>query len=496
MADDLIASARSMTVASDGQFNTIGLPKGGLTPATITAMAGMQLGWGNGLDVSPSVTAAIGKLQGRTSSLISGLPSGAASALGNVGISLATINASTDPAATVTGIKNALATDGIMLDTATETSLTESITAGNKLAQLNAKLMNGGPAIFMQKFNAAKAHINDAIELRKVTDFCSNTSFDKFGKGISNMASLATQGIDGTLGNMKSIGAAMKATGKLFDPANMGSFGKPEGFINQLTKNKMANASGLTAAFSKFGVPMSDLSNPAYQEKIKSAMGSIADPKIMNAVAEQMEVNPFAGLPSATGSSSITENSAGQLLGGATQAPQSTTPAEAAPPADTTVKEEAGTNPTVWAGNNDETLFGKANIKDSKQEKINALDQEISAVNDEVTKFLSEYVDAREAYANASYALEFSKAGVKAEWQAIAEEYKPKILTPYDSIFPKVKEFDNLRSKFPTDSPEWFKWNKIAAVRNSQIKLANDLYRGLVDVKKDILAKIAAAGGS
>ena len=46
MADDIIASAKAMTSVTEGQYQTIGLPKGGLTPATLTAMAGLSQGGG------------------------------------------------------------------------------------------------------------------------------------------------------------------------------------------------------------------------------------------------------------------------------------------------------------------------------------------------------------------------------------------------------------------------------------------------------------------
>ena len=60
---DLIASARSQTTVADGQYVAIGMPKGGLTPATITAMVGMAQGNGVAIDLAANVKTAMDKLQ-------------------------------------------------------------------------------------------------------------------------------------------------------------------------------------------------------------------------------------------------------------------------------------------------------------------------------------------------------------------------------------------------------------------------------------------------
>jgi hypothetical protein len=51
---DIIASARSMTTYTENQFDAIGFPKGGLTPATLTAMVGFSKG--EGLQMNPMVS--------------------------------------------------------------------------------------------------------------------------------------------------------------------------------------------------------------------------------------------------------------------------------------------------------------------------------------------------------------------------------------------------------------------------------------------------------
>ena len=294
---DLIASARSMTVVSDGQYNAIGLPKGGLTPATITAMVGFTQG--QGLERNEKINTAISILQGLSPS---------------------------DPL------------------------YGRAMSAATALNTQASKILNGDPAAFMQKFNTARAHISDSIELKKVTEFCKNQDLSKFGTGMEKFSNLATNGIDGKLGDLGSVANVFKSTGKLFDPSNMETFGTPQGLFDQLSKNKMANATGLNSVLAKNGIPGTELANPAFQEKIKNSFASIKDDATLKAVGEQLEVNnPFAGLPSTTGPTSITQNDAGKLLGGSTA---SADPAVSAAPA------EMNTSPNIWTGVNNTKFFG------------------------------------------------------------------------------------------------------------------------------------------
>lgn len=294
MADDLIASARSMTVVSDGQYNAIGLPKGGLTPATITAMTGFSLG--EGLAKNWKVEAAISILQSLDVS---------------------------DP-----NYSNALA-------------------AASRLEALSDKIMDGGPTVFMQRFNAARGHIGDSIELTKVTEFCKNQDLSKFGTGMNNMSDLTTNGIAGKLGDLNSVGAAFTSSGKLFNTTDMANFGTPQGLYNQISDNKMANATGLNDILSKNGIPSTGLNDPAVQEQVRNSFAGIKDDKQIAALGEQLEVaNPFAGLPGVTGSTSITENNAGRLLGGGP------------PPTPTSPQPEMNVSPNIWSGVNSQQNFG------------------------------------------------------------------------------------------------------------------------------------------
>lgn len=272
---DIIASARSMTTVADGQYVAIGMPKASLTPATLTAMAGMSRGWGNGLDVNPNVTSSI-------------------SSLANVYLTNPGLGASANAAA-------------------------------SSLSTLNTKLMAGGPAAFMQKFNAARAHIADANEIDVTTTFLGSTSFENFGSGIKDMNSLATRGLDNSIGDLSQASAVMEKAGGMFDMKNMSTFGTSGGFAEKLKSVKLGNATGVNEALTKAGVDINDLGNPAYQDSIKKALSGITDPKAIKDVSEQFNVNPFAGLPAYQGTdSSLETNAASNLLGGGGTAPSTT----------------------------------------------------------------------------------------------------------------------------------------------------------------------------
>jgi hypothetical protein len=295
MADDLIASARAMSVSVEGQYNTLGLPQNSLTPATITAMVGFAQG--KGLAVNPFITGALDKIQSHTENLISGIAPGITSALANANVSITGISISANPTAAVDAIKAAAAADGIMVDTATETALTQAITTASGLNGLSSKIMAGGPAGFMSKFNAVRAHLGDAIELKKVTAFMSNVKLSSFGTGMKDLSSLATNGLDGVMGDLKAAAAAMGSAGAMFDTKDMASFGSAAGMIKKLSSIKLGNASGANEAMAKAGVDLNDINNPIYADKIKLALNGIKNPKILNSVAAQTGIKPAAGLP-------------------------------------------------------------------------------------------------------------------------------------------------------------------------------------------------------
>jgi hypothetical protein len=305
-----------MTTYSDNQYVAVGFPKGGLTPATITAMVGFSQG--EGLQMNPAV--------GQAVSALSGI-------------------ANTSP---LYGSAQALS---------------------SRLSTLSSKIMAGGPAAFMQKLNTARGHIADSIELKKVTAFTANQSLDSFGTGMKKMSSLSSNGLDGALGNMAAAGAAMAAAGPLFDLSDVKNLGSPVGLIKKLTSSKMANATGVNAELAKAGIDVADLENPAYADKISKVMNNIKDPKVLKDVADQFGVNPpgglpevgkqsfaalaasnpFAGTPGYTGTdSSLSTNAGATLLGGAPSAPIEPPP-QPIPPSPV----EASATPRKWANIND-----------------------------------------------------------------------------------------------------------------------------------------------
>ena len=269
---DIIASARSMSTYADGQYVAIGFPKGGLTPATITAMVGFSKG--QGLQVNESVGQAMSAMDAKIATL--------------------------DPNV-----------DGVLI--------TQITNAKNKLNDLSDKIFAGGPAAFMQKFNAARGHIADSIELKKVTAFTANQSLDSFGSGMQSISSLSTNGLDGALGDMTAASKAMTAAGSLFDLSDMANFGSSTGLINKLTSSKMSNSTGINAALANAGI--TDLTNPANADKIDKVMASITDPKVLKDVADQFNISPPGGLPDLGtqpfASSSLNTDAAATVLGDA-----------------------------------------------------------------------------------------------------------------------------------------------------------------------------------
>jgi hypothetical protein len=275
---DLIASARSQTTVADGQYVAIGMPKGGLTPATITAMVGMAQGNGVAIDLAANVKTAMDNLQTVASS-------------------------STYPANV-----NAQA-------------------ALSALTTVQSKLFNkddaGGFGTIVGKIQSHIANSNDVLN---TTNFLSNSSYSDFGSGITDLSSMGDRGLTNILGSLPGAGKAMASTGTMFNGIDVKNFGTPSGMVEALTKNKLANATGVNQKLIEAGVDLNDIHNPVYADKISSVLTNIKDPAAINATAEQFEINnPFAGLPSYTGSDSSLYKTPDFLTGGSGTAPTATT---------------------------------------------------------------------------------------------------------------------------------------------------------------------------
>jgi hypothetical protein len=303
---DIIASARSMTTYSDNQYVAVGFPKGGLTPATITAMVGFAQS--EGLQMNPAVGQAIAAMDNKLATL--------------------------DPNV-----------DGVLI--------TQITNAKNKLSSVSSKIFAGGPAAFMQKLNTARGHIADTIELKKVTAFTANQSLESFGTGMNKISSLSSNGLDGVMGNMAAAGAAMAAAGPLFDLSDTANLGSPVGLINKLASSKLANATGVNAALTKAGVNINDLSNPANADKISKVMSSITDPKAIKDVADQFGIKPPGGLPDVGKQSFAALNAANPFAGAPDSGPNTSAVALGAPPPIVPSPVEASATPEKWASIND-----------------------------------------------------------------------------------------------------------------------------------------------
>ena len=514
---DILASARSMTTYSDNQYVAVGFPKGGLTPATITAMVGFSKG--EGLQMSPMVGAALDKIKSATSATIAGLPPGAASALSNVGITTATINASTDPAQTVQGIKDALATDGIMLDTATENSLTSTIGAASKLESLSSKLMAGGPAAFMQKFNAARGHISDAIELKKVTAFTANQTLEGFGSGMKKLSSLSSNGLDGVMGNMAAAGAAMAAAGPMFDMGDIKNMGSPLGIVKKLLGSKMSKSTGVTDELTKAGVDINDLENPSFADKIGKVMNSIKDPKALKDVADQMGLkppgglpevgkqsfaafaaaNPFTKLPGYSGADSSLNTSAGAtLLGGATAAPVPIDPApEPIPPSPV----EASATPGKWASVNDLTT----DVPPPTESKADKLKAEIDAlfqivldgskeILEDTNKIIADYDAIDVTAADAQEKFNIVKDSITATYKEKFEALDRKMVNAANASGTLINTLPTKTTNDKIDRNTYVK-NRDGPI-NNLVKNAQDMVRNAVkDQRLYVQGKITAAKG-
>lgn len=148
----------------------------------------------------------------------------------------------------------------------------------------------------------ATQHCKDSVQLKQCTDFLESVDYKSFGSGIFDMSSMAERGLSSALGSLSAAGAAIASTGSMFNGIDVKNFGSPLGLIKSLQANKLANATGVNAKLSAAGVPLDDIDNPIYADKISQVMDSIRDPAAINAAADQFGItNPPGGLPSYNG---------------------------------------------------------------------------------------------------------------------------------------------------------------------------------------------------
>lgn len=267
-----LVTGQAGSVIAENQKVTFGTAAGGITPATITAMVGINQNVA--LDIDANVKASTAKLQ--------------------------------EISANVGGVYSAA-------------QVSAATTALSSLSSLQSSLGFGGSpnqAAFGSFLSQAQNHIKDGIEVRRATDFMANTNYGDFGSGITNMSSMVDRGLTSQIGNFSGAGAAMASTGSMFNGIDIKNFGTPTGLVQSLQNNKLSNVTGVNAKLAAAGVDLNDLDNPVYKGQIDQVMGSITDPRAINISADQFGItDPFGGLPSYSGSDSSLYNTP-TFLGG------------------------------------------------------------------------------------------------------------------------------------------------------------------------------------
>jgi len=253
--DISLVTSKAGAVVAENLKLSLATPSASLTPATFTAMIGINQG--SALTLSNSVQVAMSNLTGI--------------------------------AANTGGIYSA-------------NVVTAATTALSSMTSFQSSLGFGGTpnhAAFGSFLNQAQNHIKDSIEMRKATDFMANMSYSDLGSGITDLGSSVDQGLTSTIGDLPSAGAMMASAGTMFNGVDIKNFGSPLGIVKALQSNKLGNYSGVNSALSAAGVPLADLDNPVYADKIAGVLAGIKNPNIINTVAEQFNISPTGGLPPA-----------------------------------------------------------------------------------------------------------------------------------------------------------------------------------------------------
>jgi hypothetical protein len=270
-----LVTGQAGSVIAENQKVTFGTAAGGITPATITAMVGINQNIA--LDIESSVKESTTKLQEIS---------------GNVGgvYSAAQVSAATTALGALSGLQSSLGFGG-----------------------------SPNQASFGIFLSQAQNHIKDSIEIRRATDFMANTNYGDFGSGITNMSSMVDRGLTSQIGNFSGAGAAMLSTGSMFNGIDIKNFSTPTGLVQSLQNNKLSNVTGVNAKLAAAGVDLNDLDNPVYKGQIDQVMGSITDPRAINISADQFGItNPFGGLPSYSGSDASLYNTQNAFGGAST----------------------------------------------------------------------------------------------------------------------------------------------------------------------------------
>lgn len=170
--------------------------------------------------------------------------------------------------------------------------------ASAALASLNAMHDSLGfgstpnQAAFGSFLQQAVGHCNDSVQINQNMDFLSKTNFSNFGSGITNLGSMADRGVSNSFGSFAGTGELIKSTGSMFNGVDVKDFGTTTGLVKSLQDNKLANFTSINQKLTNAGVPLDDLDNPVYKEKIDQVCEQTTDPITLGTVADQYQVAP------------------------------------------------------------------------------------------------------------------------------------------------------------------------------------------------------------
>lgn len=138
----------------------------------------------------------------------------------------------------------------------------------------------------------AKGHIDDSIEIKKATNFISNSSFDDFGTGVTDIQSMSTQGMNNVFGDLNATANVLDKVGPCFDLSNPSELGTSAGFVNKLNLSKLGNYSGVNEALVANNVDLTDITDSVYSDTVTNTLTNITDPAIIKTVTSELEVTP------------------------------------------------------------------------------------------------------------------------------------------------------------------------------------------------------------
>lgn len=139
----------------------------------------------------------------------------------------------------------------------------------------------------------AKSHIDDSVEIKKATNFISNSSFTDFGSGVVDFKSMTTQGMSTVFGDLPTTASILEKTGGCFDLSTPEEFGTGAGFVNKLNSSKLGNLSGVNEALVKNNVDLTDITDSVYTDTVANTLTNITDPTIIKTIADDLNVTPI-----------------------------------------------------------------------------------------------------------------------------------------------------------------------------------------------------------